>query len=60
VSIFDLGLLWVGVEHEVVVGIIRGLAIDLAVLDVGEFFGYRSLSTEKYLVDFEEIFGGSV
>jgi hypothetical protein len=50
----------VGVEHEVVVGIIRGLAIDLAVLDVGEFFGYRSLSTEKYLVDFEEIFGGSV
>jgi hypothetical protein len=54
VSIFDLGLLWELNMRSL------GLAIDLAVLDVGEFFGYRSLSTEKYLVDFEEIFGGSV
>jgi hypothetical protein len=50
----------VGVEHEVVVGMVRGLAIDSAVLDVGELFGCRNLSIEKYLVDFEENFGGSV
>ena len=49
-----------GVEHEVVVGMVRGLAIDPAVLDVGELFGCRNLSIEKYLVDFEENFGGSV
>jgi hypothetical protein len=51
----------VGVEHEVVVGIIRGLAIDLAVLDVGELFGCRNLSIEKnFLVGFEEDFGSSI
>jgi hypothetical protein len=51
----------VGVEHEVVVGIIRGLAIDLAVLDVGELLGCRNLSIENNFLDgFEEDFGSSI
>ena len=50
-----------GVEHEVVVGMVRGLAIDSAVLDVGELFGCRNLSIEKnFLSGFEEDFGGSI
>lgn len=49
------------VEHEVVVGIFRGLALELAVLDVGELFVCRNLSIEKnFLFGFEEDFGGSI